>query len=112
MLSLSGHQRVISVDFGSSLFDTSLFYLLKERKMEKEAREEEMVMLQRMKEAEKFKEWESQEDAVSERRCKVVERMVGISMAGGTRMREEYAHVLFVHTVPLGAGQTPFQDQD
>ena len=39
---------------------------VKEREREKEAREEEMALLQRMKEAELFKEWESQEDTVRE----------------------------------------------
>ena len=37
---------------------------MKEREKEREAREEEMALLQRMKEAELFKEWESQEDDV------------------------------------------------
>ena len=40
------------------------FSPLKEREKEKELREEEMLLLQRMKEAEMFKEWESQEDEV------------------------------------------------
>lgn len=38
--------------------------VVQEREREKEAREEEMALLQRMKEAELFKEWESQEDEV------------------------------------------------
>ena len=38
--------------------------VVKEREREKEAREEEMALLQRMKEAELFKEWEAQEDTV------------------------------------------------
>lgn len=42
-----------------------MYLTLKERVKEKEAREEEMTLLQRLKEAEMFKEWESQEDDVS-----------------------------------------------
>ena len=42
-----------------------LFFLsVKKREMEKEAREDERVLLQRMNEVEMFKEWESQEDQV------------------------------------------------
>ncbi len=40
--------------------------VFQEREREKEDREQEMVLLQRMKEAEMFKEWESQEDDVSD----------------------------------------------
>ena len=40
-------------------------FFSQEREREKEAREEETALLQRMKEAEMFKEWESQEDTVS-----------------------------------------------
>lgn len=46
------------------LYAVSCDTLVQEREREKEAREEEMALLQRMKEADLFKEWESQEDDV------------------------------------------------